>query len=239
MTHAPIPEEAKRRLREQLTQWSLPEDLAEELAQHNTSVTYPKGATVFLQGSPSDLVFRVLSGLVEVYYPNPDGSRFVVNVAAPGDFTGYTEFIDSKGHRVYALQAEALTKCSLGVFTRGQMLRILQRLGPAKLVQLLENMNLSWSTAVAAYVKFFGLSFRERLETVLMDLATRLGVRDSNGVLLTPELSHDLLAEMICSSRPMVSRIISDMIDSGLISRQGKHYTLLDPSKLGPQAMFG
>ena len=47
-------------------------------------------------------------------------------------------------------------------------------------------------------------------------------------MLLTVELSHDDLAEMIASSRPMVSRLIADMMDQRVIARQGKHYILLN-----------
>jgi biotin operon repressor len=62
---------------------------------------------------------------------------------------------------------------------------------------------------------------------VLSDLGTRAGVKDSEGTILIPELGHEDLAEMIGCSRPMVSRLIAEMIESGLLSRRGKQYVLL------------
>ena len=55
-----------------------------------------------------------------------------------------------------------------------------------------------------------GVSFRERLEIVLTDLINRFGVREKRGILIVPELSQLDLAEMIGSSRPMISRLVPD-----------------------------
>ncbi len=62
---------------------------------------------------------------------------------------------------------------------------------------------------------------------VLSDLAKRVGVRDSQGIMLIPEIFHDDLAEMIGCSRPMISRLIAQMVESGLLARRGKQYVLL------------
>jgi CRP-like cAMP-binding protein len=74
------------------------------------------------------------------------------------------------------------------------------------------------------------MSFRERLQTVFTDLAARFAVSDGRGMLLTVELSHEDLAEMIASSRPMVSRLMAEMMRQRIIARQGKHYILLSTS---------
>ena len=62
---------------------------------------------------------------------------------------------------------------------------------------------------------------------VMTDLAKRAGVRDSEGIMLIPEIGHEDLAEMIGCSRPMVSRLIAIMAESGLLARRGKQYVLL------------
>ena len=45
--------------------------------------------------------------------------------------------------------------------------------------------------------------------------------------ILIPELGHEHLAEMIGCSRPMVSRMIAELVDAGLLARRGKQYVLL------------
>ena len=76
---------------------------------------------------------------------------------------------------------------------------------------------------------FLGMPFRERLDVVLHELGSKFGVRDKRGILLMPELSHADLAEMIGSSRPMVSRLIAEMTEEGHLLRQGKQLVLLEP----------
>ncbi len=65
-------------------------------------------------------------------------------------------------------------------------------------------------------------------ETVLRDLARKFGVKDSRGILLIPELGHVDFAEMIGSSRPMVSRLIAEMVANQRLMYDGKHYIVID-----------
>jgi hypothetical protein len=67
---------------------------------------------------------------------------------------------------------------------------------------------------------------------VLSDLGARFGVSESRGILLTPELAQEELAEMIGSSRPMVSKLLTEMSERGIITRQGRRYILLRGSGL-------
>ena len=76
---------------------------------------------------------------------------------------------------------------------------------------------------------FLGMPFRERLDVVLHELGSKFGVRDKRGILLMPELSHADLAEMIGSSRPMVSRLIAEVTEEGHLLRHGKQFVLLEP----------
>jgi hypothetical protein len=81
------------------------------------------------------------------------------------------------------------------------------------------------------YVWFLGSPFRTRLEMVLNSLGTRFGISDNRGTLVVPELSHEDLAEMIGSSRPMVSKLIGDMIKKGPLARGEKRHFILRPKE--------
>jgi CRP-like cAMP-binding protein len=223
-----IPNEARERLLEQLAAWQLPAQCLTELIEHSHCISYAPGAPIFLKGSTADVMFWVLTGLVKVSYPNTDGTRVVVKFAGPGDVIGFADTVDSAGRHTQAFESEAVTKSSVALFTRDHVFRALHRLSPQKLVSLVESLNSSWSAMHSFHARFLGLSFRERLEIIFAQLGQRFGVKDSRGVLLTPELSHEALAEMIASSRPMVSRLIAEMVDQRVIARQGKHYILLD-----------
>ena len=222
-----IPNEARERLLEECSRWQLPAEFLTEIMDHSHCLPYAPGNPIFLRGESADLIFWVLTGLVRIAYPKADGTRVVVNIAGPGDVIGFADTIAPSGRRIYPFEGEAVTKAYIALVTRDQVLSAIRRLTPQHLVTLLELLNSSWSSVNSLQVRFLGLSFRERLDLILEELSKRFGVRDSRGILLTTRLSHEDLAEMIASSRPMVSRLIAEMVDEGVIERQGKHYVLL------------
>jgi len=234
-----IPEEALRRAQELLARWQISPELMAGIMEHRMPVTFAKGEPIFIQGSAADVAYCVLSGLVKVYYPVPDGTRVIVRVGGAGDFIGIVDAIGTSGRHVQALEAEAMTKVSVAIFTRDHVLAMLKTMPPAGLVALVQDINTTWSEVFAWCARFLGLSFRDRLWSIFEYLAARYGVRESRGILLTPELSHDDLAEMIASSRPMVSRLIAEFIEQGELARQGRHYILIDSANANsphPQA---
>jgi CRP-like cAMP-binding protein len=151
----------------------------------------------------------------------------MVKLAGPGDLIGHVDYIDSRGRRAQVFEVEALTKCSVALFTRDHVIKLVQSLDHAALLHIIEQLNTAWSSMAQWFGAFLGMSFRERLEVVLHELGARFGVRDKRGILLMPELSHADLADLIGSSRPMVSGLIADMTEEGLILRQGKRSVLL------------
>jgi CRP/FNR family transcriptional regulator len=218
-----IPEEARQRFHSLLTRY-LPEQLADELLSRHTSITYAKDCILFFQGSPADLMFWIISGLVKIYCPTPDGRRTLIKLRGPGDLLGYADFIESDGQRTQAFEAQALSKCTVALLTREHVVKMLEKLDKATLIRLLEQLNTSWSTAVYSYAISLGSSFRQRLSGTLQELASRFGVHDKRGILLPMRLSQADLAEMISGSRPVVTRLIAEMIAEQSLYRHGKQY---------------
>lgn len=220
------------RLLELLEQWGLPKEAIAGLVGRHTLVRYPKRSPLFLQGSPADVAFAVFNGLVKVYCPGVDGSRILVHLAGPGDLIGCADFMDSNRQRSQIFEAHALTSCSVALFTRQHVLKMLRGLDQSILIRLLESLNGFWSAMVHRYAVYLSMSLRERLQLVLADVGARFGVQDARGVLLTPELAQEELAEMIGSSRPMVSKLLSEMAERSMIACQGRRYILLRGSGL-------
>jgi len=231
--------DATRRLGSRLSDFGIPGKFVDEIISHHTVVNYNKGAMVFLQGSPADVMFWVITGLVKVYCPRSDGTRILVNLAGPGDLIGHVDFIDPRGRHAQVFEVEALTKCSVALFTREYVIKLLQSLEHAALLQVIERLNTAWSSTAQWFGAFLGMSFRERLEVVLSELGSNFGVSDTRGILLVPELAHADLAEMIGSSRPMVSRLIAEMTEEGLLLRQGKQFILLETFTVGKPGSQG
>jgi CRP/FNR family transcriptional regulator, cyclic AMP receptor protein len=220
--------EGYRKLAQRLTSRGVPQSIVEELFEQRTVVSYSRGAFIFLEGAPIDLFFWVSSGLVDILAPGPDGKQIITNVLGPGDFFGFIESPDHKGRPTQAFQARARTNVQIGLHVRENICKVLRRQDPALLVDLTQQMIAAWSEFTLRQTRFLGQNHRGRLEMVLAELATKFGVKESRGTLLIPEFGHEDFAEMIGSSRPMVSRLLAEMIAAGTLAQHGRQYIIVD-----------
>ena len=214
-------------LRTNLMRLNLPQELVDELIECHVAVVFEKGALAFCEGNADGMLACILSGFVNVYCPVGDGNRTLVRVAGPGEVIGYPDYIDEKGRRARLFEAQVASRCTLALFSRDHLEQMLVDQPKDVLISIVMTLNTFWSDNVRFFATLLSLPFWDRLTMVLSDLATRAGVQDSEGTILIPELGHEDLAEMIGCSRPMVSRLIAEMTESGLLSRRGKQYVLL------------
>ena len=214
-------------LRTSLSRLNLPLDLVDELIERHIAVVFEKGAMAFCEGNTDGMIACILNGYVKVYCPVGDGNRTLVRLAGPGEIIGYSDYVDERGRNARLFEVQVATKCTLALFSRDHVVRLLADLPRENLVSILAALNTFWSENLRFFTTLLNLPFWDRLTIVLSDLAKRAGVRDSQGIILIPEVFHEDLAEMIGCSRPMVSRLIAQMIDSGLLARRGKKYVLL------------
>ena len=219
-------DEIRKRLQQHLNKHNLAPDLFDELVDQAIMVNYQAGTSVFLQGSSAELLLLLVKGIAKVYCP-VEGERILARLAGPGDILGQVNFMNSNGHR-QLFEVHAATKCEVAVVGRESALRVLHKLDKSDLLRLLDVFNIIWSENLFWFVTLLGVSFRERLEIVLTDLINRFGVKEKRGYLIVPELSQLDLAEMIGSSRPMISRLVKDMTESGELIRCDKQHIISD-----------
>jgi CRP/FNR family cyclic AMP-dependent transcriptional regulator len=222
-------------LRTSLSRLNLPLDLVDELIDRHIAVVFEKGAMAFCEGNTDGMIACVLNGYVKVYCPVGDGNRTLVRLAGPGEIIGYSDYVDERGRNARLFEVQVATKCTLALFSRDHVVRLLADLPRENLVSILAALNTFWSENLRFFTTLLNLPFWDRLTIVLSDLAKRAGVRDSQGIILIPEVFHEDLAEMIGCSRPMVSRLIAQMIETGLLARRAKQYVLLNKWDFGEQ----
>jgi CRP-like cAMP-binding protein len=211
--------EGYQKLKNRLTSRGVPESIIDELFEQPTIISYSRGSFIFLQGSPTDLLYWVSSGLVDIFCPGTDGEQICTTVLGPGDCFGFVENADHKGRPAQAFQARARTNARIGLVIRAQVYKVLARQDPVLLTQILQEVIAAWSKLTIRHAQFLGNNYAARLELVLADLAAKFGVNESGGTLLIPVFGHGDFAEMIGCSRPMVSRLIADMIAAAALPR--------------------
>jgi CRP/FNR family cyclic AMP-dependent transcriptional regulator len=201
--------------------------LVEELIERHIAVAFQKDALVFCEGNTDGMLACILSGYVKVYCPVGDGDRTLVRMAGPGEIIGYPDYVDEKGRHARMFEAQTASKCTLALFSCEHVARLLAALPADTLISILTALNTFWSENLRFFAILLNLPNSDRLAMVLSDLARRAGAMDSEGTILIPEIGQEDLAEMIGCSRPLVSRLIAEMVESGLLTRRGRQYVLL------------
>src|SRR5438132_4696045 len=179
--------ETRARVEEILLKLSLPVELAADIEQDLIWVTYEKGALLFLPGQPAEVLFWLINGFIKLYLPHSDGSRTLVGLRKPVEIIGFATETDSGGGDRQVFEAHALTKCTVALLTRQNLIKFLNRIEHKTALGLLAQLNALWSTRFLRYLTFVGSSFRARLQMVLDDLASGFGIADKRGTLLMPE----------------------------------------------------
>jgi CRP/FNR family cyclic AMP-dependent transcriptional regulator len=223
----PTPPEGGNQFEAQLLSWKVPPEIVHEIMEYHSKLSYASGAMIFCQGAPADIIFWIVKGVVKESCPSPRGNRIMIRLATAGDMIGCADQINEKGQWIRRFEAQALSKCVVAMVTRQRARELLTSLDSATLLEVSERMNSAWSGWVHYYASFLGMSFRERLELMLAQLGRKFGAPDDDGIALTFEPAHGDLAEMIGCSRPMVSRLMTDLIKQGEIARRGRLYILL------------
>src|ERR1700687_6096600 len=90
--------EGLRKLWDRLILSDVPESVVDELLEPSMIVNYSRDSFVFMQGAPTDLVFWVSSGLVDIILPGSDGEQITTSsVLGPGDIFRFGGVVDEKG----------------------------------------------------------------------------------------------------------------------------------------------
>ncbi|MGH8011680.1 MAG: Crp/Fnr family transcriptional regulator [Candidatus Binataceae bacterium] len=235
-TQPPEPPTAIAKTRRGMLALGLPERVTDELLDHHSELTYAKGSIIFHQGTPAELLFWVYRGFVDMTLPTGNGNLIITRLVGPGEIFGHNDIIDDDGRRVQVFEAQARTNCQLGMVTRERVMQLLSTCDKQDLLNLMANLNTLSSQYIRQSIEFVGMNYRERLETVLKDLAERFGIPDADGVTLIPEFAQEDFTKLIGCSRPMVNRMLAEMSLQGVISHSGKRYTLLNSGKKQSQA---
>jgi CRP-like cAMP-binding protein len=222
----------RQRFRTLLMDWSLPVDLFDDLLDRHVVLNLPRNTLIFQRGAFADVVYWLKAGLVDILYRQDQKKGVLIDIATPGDILGFADFLDV-GSRRQLFDARARTRCEIGIVTRDRISLALSKLPPESLVVLAERINGWWAENLEHWVKFCRMDTRERLACVFDRLAEKCGAEVANGRLIVPELGHHDFALLTGSSRPLVTRILAELVAQGHLTRRERQYILHKSARSG------
>ncbi len=169
-------------------------------------------ATVYSEGSPSDTIFFVDSGLVKIYKRGDDNKEIILQITGPGEIFGEQSLM---GEQTRSIAAEVLQEGVIYVIPRDLLLRACERRSEL------------WHE-IAAFLALRQRQLEKKVELLCLhdveyrilyymaELASAFGSR-SNGADYSIPLSQGELASLIGATRETTSTTLNTLARRGVI----------------------
>jgi CRP/FNR family cyclic AMP-dependent transcriptional regulator len=196
---------------------NLPQPAVERLSAITSPSSYPKGATLFVEGQAARGVFILCSGRVKLSTTSADGRSLIVRIADPGEVLGLPATVTEKP---YELTADVIEPSQVNFIARADFLTFIQEYGEAAL-RVAQQLGETYHSAISE-MRTIGLSHSvgEKLARFLLDLSAGHEVGKSEAR-LTVTLTHEEIAQIIGSSRETVTRLFSEFKRKRLLEVRG------------------
>lgn len=191
------------------------------LARQMRRRRFRRNEVIFHQGDPGNLLQIVASGAVKIVLPSPEGEEAIIATLRPGDFFGELALLDGAPRSATATATEPTETLDLPRSTFMELLDADQRLQHALLTALAGE--LRKLTGHVEELHFLDLS--GRLAMQLARLARERGEGTHGRVELDWPYTQSDLAAMIGGTRQSVNKLLTGMVQDGLL--QIEHDTLV------------
>jgi len=204
------------------------EDALQELARALRHRRFRRNEVIFHQGDPGDALHIVASGQVKILLFSAEGEEAIIATLRPGDFFGELALLDGAPRSATAV---AIDPAETLVLPRAVFRELLERsegLRDALLTGLAHELRRLTSQVEELYF----LDLAGRLATRLTRLAREAEPEAEHEVRLDWPFTQSDLAAMIGGSRQSVNRLLSLLVEDGLVRIEPDHLVITDVNEL-------
>lgn len=211
---------------------NLPPPAIQGLAAITSPSSYPKGATLFVEGQVPRGVFILCSGRVKLSTTSADGKTLIVRIADQGEVLGLPASVTGNP---YELTAEVIEPTQANFIARQDFLNFLREHGEVGL-RVAQQLGETYHSAIAE-MRTIGLSHSvgEKLARFLLDLSAGHDGEEGD-IRVTLTLTHEEIAQTIGASRETVTRMFGEFKKKQLLQVNGS--TLIIKNKAGLEGVL-
>ena len=184
--------------------------------------SYPRHSFMLRAGERSDALYIILSGRAKIVIDDGEGREVTLTTIGPSEFFGEMSLIDEKPR---SASVEALEPCEVLYISKPAFMACLKDNFEAAML-ILKSVVTRLREADRKIASLALMDVHGRVARLIMDLA-----KESNGNWVVDTGSEEM-ARMVGASREMVSRVLKDMRDSGLIRRDKRKIIVLDRASM-------
>lgn len=176
-----------------------------------------RDAEVFRQGDPPDGVCVLEKGLLKLVSVSEKGTEQILHILRPGDVFGELVLIG----KPRPFTAVALTEAGVSILSLARLQELLATspVFSRNYIRLLSMRLYELERTFPALVHAWP---HHRLAKELLHLAEDMGDETPKGTRLTLRLTHELLSNLVGTSRETVTLLIHKFEEIGLLHREGR-----------------
>jgi CRP-like cAMP-binding protein len=191
-----------------------------------------RNEVIFHQGDPGDSLHVVASGAVKIVLPSAEGDEAIIATLRPGDFFGELALLDGAPR---SATATALEPSDTLVLPRPVFIDLLDTM-PGLRNALLAGLTKELRRLTGHVEELHFLDLAGRLAMRLTRLARDADPSARGEIRLEWPYTQSDLAAMIGGTRQSVNRLLSELVDEGLISIQPDALIISDLDELARRA---
>lgn len=207
-------------------------DALRDIVGHLTRRRYRRGEVIFHEGDPGDALHVISSGAVKIVLQSTEGDEAIIATVREGDFFGELALLDGEPRSATAVAIEATETATLPRDVFRGLLDAHPDLRDALLTGLAGELRRLTGHAEELHV----LDLAGRLAARLVRLAGDAVPSDDGSVTLDWPYTQTDLAGMIGGTRQSVNRLLSGLIDEGLLSVDREQLIITDLERLAQRA---
>jgi CRP/FNR family transcriptional regulator len=176
---------------------------------HNLNSLHGRGVILFAEGEPARGIYILRTGRATVSISSSEGRIVMLRVAQPGDVLGLSAVLRN---RSYDTTLKAIEPCRTDFISRIALIELMQQsqAGAQAILKILSRE----VTELTDRAKLLLLpqTINGRLARLLLEWTK------GNGLRLDKIFTHEEIAQMICSSRETVTRLLATLTRQQVIS---------------------
>ena len=177
-----------------------------------------RGSVLYVEGQMPRGVYILCEGRAKISIASPEGKTLLMRIAQPGDVLGLNAALTNQPHTA---TVQAMERCRLEFIARDDLFRLLdqdKRIYADVAQALSRKLN---NMVDQTRLLLLSQSAAEKLARLMVRWCDQNGKRTSQGTEIVTGLTHEEIAQMICTSRETVTRILSDFKRQHLVSLMG------------------
>lgn len=186
---------------------------------------FPRGSFIIRAGEETDALYIILAGHAKVLIPDDDGNEVILSMIGPNEFFGEMGLLDDQPR---SASVEAIEPCEMLRLTRAAFLNCLRDNVDAAML-IIRNLVKRLREADKKIESLALIDVYGRVARLLMEMAKHT---DGQWIVERAPPKQEI-ARMIGASREMVSRVVKDLHERGVIRADKRRIVILDRQSMG------